>query len=286
MNTIIDREKLKNNFLKRIELRSCYEGATELEMEGIISSVKDCLKSSGYQKFVSKIASYADLYNDDEMEDSVSEYEVSEDPVKLYEFSYADQRINMKICRYYASLYIDTEEYVNVLDYADGILKVMQIIKERIPFASFLSCYIRKINILRLKNIKKLNSYFNASYFNVLNFPSNQNADSFRAKDSFYNRDGCNYSIERSFIRGILPNGDSCYEVKMNGLAKSYVQDIDISSNPVLNIIKNINVQLFHIYTASLTNSFIEKLCNAEFCDEDIEGVVKNESARNKREVV
>ena len=275
----IDREVLRYNFLKKIIIRFDYDGMDDTELDQVISGISLELKKHGYTSRTVETKKEVQFeFNDPEGENYAELYGRKVQEQKVFVFHNENPQVKLAISSSDACISIEETRYVDCLTYCNVLWKVMIIIyeSEKVPFFHFKRFGLRKINQCLLKDIKRLNEYFEPSHYHIFSF---RNEDVIKEKvmqirDSLEIAD-YNVNLIRTLIRGEL-RGQEAYQVNYD--ADIYL----IDSESIVELIRNkekiaeMNNWLFELYKDAVTEKFLNQLIDGSFDRETIIGVDAN----------
>ena len=129
----ITRENIKNNFLRYIILRFDYSGATESEIDGIISEIKVNFSDAGYMRFYEENSTRLDFKLEDPERvetDGLAPSGISKS--KTYVFSHDGLGIKCKLSNKFIFMEIQNQKYISFDEYSRLFFEVSKIINEKI----------------------------------------------------------------------------------------------------------------------------------------------------------
>ena len=272
----LTRNDLKHNFLKTIIIRFDFNGISEAELDTAISDIKPELHSRGYDRLSIELSTEMDFQLDDP-----ERAEMEGLPVqgirrqRVYVFKNQVEGVQLKVSPVFAFIFIEKTRYIDFKEYSKTLVDVVRIIRDKIPFFSTVRFGLRKINQCVIKDVKKINSYFEPSFYNVFTLSNDDNPKIVSSKDCFVH-DEYNVNLLRSIIHGELDQEDA-YQVVLD--SDIYLLDSDVVNDLIDNPDKMnpMNQLLFDLYKTVITEDFIIKLQEDNFLDIDILGVEKNE---------
>lgn len=276
MKNGITREQLKNNFLKNIIVRFDYTGIAEVELDNIIANIKPMFKASGYNKLQEEYLTEMDF----ELQDPET-LELNGVPIKdirkqkAYVFTNESRGMQCKLCTKFAFLAIQSQKYITFSEYSKTIIELMTILRDSVEFLYFNRFGVRKVNQCILKDISLIDLYFEKHCFQVYGAENGILLKLNEAKDCYM--DGqYNINFARTIIAGEYDR-NLAYQMVIDS-------DIYVTDDAVVRAlledeaeVENMNTKLFELYTDSLTEAFLEKLCQEWREDLNIIGVEANE---------
>mgnify|MGYP000945194905 CR=1 FL=1 len=178
-----------------------------------------------------------------------------------------------------ACISIEETKYVDCLKHCDVLWKVMSIIisePEQVPFFIFKRFGLRKINQCFLRDINRLNEYFEPSHYHVFRIQGEDNIKEkvMQIRDSLEIA-GYNANLIRTLVRGEL-RGEEAYQVNYD--ADMYL----IDSQSIKELMENkekimqMNDWLFELYKDAVTETFLNQLIDGSFDKDMIIGVEAN----------
>ena len=213
----IDRKKLKYNFLKKIIIRFDYDGMDDTELDQVISSISMELKKHDYtSRTVETEKEMQFEFNDPESGDYAELYGKKIREQKVFVFHNENPQIKLSISSSCACISIEETKYVDCLKHCDVLWKVMSIIisePEQVPFFIFKRFGLRKTNQCFLRDINRLNEYFEPSHYHVFRIQGEDNIKEkvMQIRDSLEIA-GYNANLIRTLVRGEL-RGEEAYQV-------------------------------------------------------------------------
>ena len=161
----------------------------------------------------------------------------------------------------------------------DALWKVMSIIisePEQVPFFMFKRFGLRKINQCFLRDINRLNEYFEPSHYHVFRIQGEDNIKEkvMQIRDSLEIA-GYNANLIRTLVRGEL-RGEEAYQVNYD--ADMYL----IDSQSIKELMENkekimqMNDWLFELHKDAVTETFLNQLIDGSFDKDMIIGVEAN----------
>lgn len=266
----VNRLDLKHNFLKEIIVRMDYVGIVQMELDGIISEIKNVLIAKGYKRFEREFATELDLQLEDpeDMEiTSLPVKEVRKQSVNV--FIDDNKKIQLKISPLCIFISTHCEHYIEFNEYANNLMEIVNLLKKEITFFNPVRFGIRKINKCIISDICLINDFFKEKYYSP-----NKRTKVYQVKDCY--EDGKdNVNFIRTVIKGM--NGENiAYQVVLDTDIYVYEQEeIEKLMNDSSEIQK-MNEKLFEIYKSVLTEEFLVKLQQNIFDLQGIEGVENN----------
>ena len=276
----IDRKKLKYNFLKKIIIRFDYDGMDHTELDQVISSISMELKKHDYtSRTVETEKEMQFEFNDPESGDYAELYGKKIREQKVFVFHNENPQIKLSISSSCACISIEETKYVDCLKHCDVLWKVMSIIisePEQVPFFIFKRFGLRKINQCFLRDINRLNEYFEPSHYHVFRIQGEDNIKEkvMQIRDSLEIA-GYNANLIRTLVRGEL-RGEEAYQVNYD--ADMYL----IDSQSIKELMENkekimqMNDWLFELYKDAVTETFLNQLIDGSFDKDMIIGVEAN----------
>lgn len=276
MKKEVKREYLKNNFLKNITVRFDYTGIAAVELDAIIAEAKPIFKDAGYTKLREEYLTEMDfeLQDPETIEsEGLSIKEIRKK--KAYVFANEKGDIECKISTRFALVSINNHKYIPFKEYSETLFKVVKMLIAKVEFLNCIRFGIRKVNQCIMKDISRINEYFETDFYNLYGLKKENKPKVFEAKDCF-NEGKYNFNLIRMVVGGE-------YE---ESVAHQVILDTDIYLTETSDInrlfidteeIYNMNEKLFELYKSAITNEFLEKLGMYNYNDPNIIGVEKNE---------
>ena len=271
----ITRENIKNNFLRYIILRFDYSGATESEIDGIISEIKVNFSDAGYMRFYEENSTRLDFKLEDPERvetDGLAPSGISKS--KTYVFSHDGLGIKCKLSNKFIFMEIQNQKYISFDEYSRLFFEVSKIINEKINMLRFTRFGMRKINQLIIKDFSKINEYIESKICDILLYPKDKELKTFEIKDC-YLKDDYNINLRKMFIRGQYDDSPA-YQINLDADIYMTAEEsiIEVMNNP--SRAKSMNEHLFILYKESITEKFLERLSEDGFNDDNLIGVEKN----------
>lgn len=194
---------------------------------------------------------------------------------KVYVFRNDISGIQLKISPVFALITINKTKYMDFFEYSKTLIRVMQLLRDRIPFFDGIRFGLRKINQCFIENIEVINDYFEPRFYNLFTMGENSHAKIYSAKDCIsYNE--YNINLSRTVLNGEL-NQKPAYQIVLDSdiylLDNEKIQELINDSS----LLEPMNDILFNIYKSVITESLIQKLQEDVFEDRNIMGVNDNE---------
>ena len=276
MKKDVNREHLKNNFLKNIIVRFDYTGIAEVELDTIIAEVKPIFKSAGYTKLREEYLTEMDFELQDPENIEIEGLPIKEiRKKKAYVFANEKKDIECKISTRFALVSIQNHKYIPFAEYSETLFEVVKTLINKVEFLNCISFGIRKVNQCIMKDISKINEYFETDFYNLYGLKKGNKPKIFETKDCF-KEEKYNFNLTRMVV------GDEYEE----SVAYQVILDTDIYITEASDInelfsdtseINIMNEKLFEVYKSAITKEFIEKLGMDNYNDQNIIGVEKNE---------
>ena len=276
MKSDVKRENLKNNFLKNIIVRFDYTGIAEVELDNIIAKVKPIFKIDGYKKLKEEYLTEMDFQLQDPESIEFEGLPIKEIRKKrAYVFINEEKGIQCKLSTQFALVSIQSQKYIAFSEYSKTLLRVMKTLKAEVEFLSCIRFGVRKVNQCIIKDISRLNEYFDKRFFSIYGADNGNLSKLFDCKDCFI-KGKYNVNLERIVVRGEYDD-DEAYQVVLDS-------DIYITNPENINELLDDEIELaamneclFQLYKEALTETFIEALGKRDFDDSNIVGVEQNE---------
>lgn len=276
MKKDVKRDNLKNNFLKNIIVRFDYTGISEVELDSIIAKVKPIFKSDGYNSLKEEYLTEMDFQLQDPESIELDGLPIKEIRKKsAYVFINEEKGIKCKLSTQFAFVSIQSQKYIAFSEYSKTLINVIKKLKEEVEFINCTRFGIRKVNQCIIKDISKLNQYFEEKFYSIYGLEKGNKPKLFESKDCFI-EDAYNVNLARMLVVGEY-DGNVAYQVVLD--SDIYITNTE-KINALLDNEENIvamNERLFELYKEALTETFIEALGQEEYNDTNIIGVERNE---------
>ncbi|HUM84788.1 MAG TPA: TIGR04255 family protein [Lachnospiraceae bacterium] len=267
------RQDLKFHLVKNIILRLDFQGVMPVELEKIVVDVKKTLKAEGFNRLNENIENSVEIK---------SKPSQAETPIQgissLKVFSFINERrgLILSLSTNNIVISVNSSVYVPFKEYSDIFMQVVDLYRTEIDFFTVKRFGFRKINFCFLKDLTKLNDYFEERYINCNNIFDNSDTLICSRSETFELENGSKFNFRSKVEKGIVDEG--------------VVYRIDIDSdvhtdNPtlidgILNAasgLEEINSELFKMYSSCLKDRMILFLEGRELVPDDLEGVDINE---------
>lgn len=252
----------------------------DTELDQVISSISMELKKHDYtSRTVETEKEMQFEFNDPESGDYAELYGKKIREQKVFVFHNENPQIKLSISSSCACISIEETKYVDCLKYCDALWKGMSIIisePEQVPFFMFKRFGLRKINQCFLRDINRLNEYFEPSHYHVFRIQGEDNIKEkvMQIRDSLEIA-GYNANLIRTLVRGEL-RGEEAYQVNYD--ADMYL----IDSQSIKELMENkekimqMNDWLFELHKDAVTETFLNQLIDGSFDKDMIIGVEAN----------
>lgn len=256
----INRKELNKNFLKQTIIRFDYDYLFPNQIEEIMEKLDSFF---GTQNFTIEKRTKNDFQvnlNID-IEDN-NEVNINNNQEEYSTFVNNEENVLVEITKNYAAITSINYKYVLFDRLNEIITKVVTTIKEVRSYIEIKSTGLRKINSLLIKDISKINDYFEKNMVSFSNFEIN-----YFKKVENYDKKDLNISVNFDIQSGLLNNKDKMYQVLYDiDVVKHEVDTNEISEG----ILKNMNDIEFEVYKDGLTEKFLSKLINNEVNSEEV----------------
>ncbi len=268
----ITRKDLKKDFLKQSIIRIDYDYMFDEYIEETMKKIDDFLGDKGYtikNNFMSKFGLKVDIdkLNDDVNTNIMDTINVESDKrEKFFSFVNENKNIRIDITREYSAITVEYVEHIHFDEIYDIFNEIVKELRNARRNLQIKRLGLRKINIFMMKDISKINNFFEENTFNY----SDKNLSSYQfiGKNSLVNYKCGDYLVNQiaNIAQGYLQTDDS------SQLLYQLVLDFDIYIENLTNqeILKDMNDKLFEIYKNSLTESFLNELLIENFNNEEI----------------
>lgn len=275
MKSDIDRRFFKNNFLKKIIVRFDFTGVLEQEIEEQMTKLQPIFKGKGYDVFKNEYSTEMDFQVEDPELIEAQGLPVREiRKQKAYVYENRDKGIEIKLSAWYAYVSVESKNYISFSEYSNDLMDAVHILKDNLKFINFTRFGIRKINQCIIKDLSRLNCYFEKEYYQVFAKEHNCLSKLYQTKDCYKDND-YNINLVRTIVTGEYED-EPAYQVILD-------TDVYINGKKIEEMLdeeKNItmmNEKLFELYKESITEKFIAELGKENFEDKNVIGVTKNE---------
>ena len=273
--SMISRDSLKYNFLKRIIVRLDFQGVLDIEMDSVLADVKNLLKEAGFNKYHEKMSHEIDIEIRED-DNTIDQLPIRERiSYKVYSFIDDNRGIVLDISRSFVCVNIASTKYIPFDEYINYIVDIGNIYKEKINFLRMNRFGIRKINQCIVKDINRINDLFQDSYYSCKKTFSDENIDEITRRQ-LSSKDKYRMIVTSNIQRGSLKDQPT-YSIILDSdiFAEDEIIN-DLMNNP--NEFSAMNDILFQMYLSVLTDSFIAQLQNEDsIFDDGIIGVMENE---------
>lgn len=274
----IKRTELKKNFLKNIIMKIDLIGVLPNEVYGVVESVKNTLKQSGFERFQQKLGKdinfeITGLNGENE---KLLEKTLKNETFDIYNFVDENRGISIEISNRFITISIKSTKYIKFSEYLNYLLVIYDKFKETIKFASIGRLGLRKINSCLITEKTKINELFNKKYFNITDI-SSENSNVFsNQKYLIINGDKkINFATNiQEGLRGV----EKIYQIVLDN--DIYIENLssEIGSSELRDQVLNMNNIIFDIFIQALTVEFVEILKSDDECYlEYLIGVENNE---------
>ena len=266
MDIMIDRTKIKRNFLKEIIIRLDYQGALQAEIDSVVIAIKTFLKDNSFNRYSKKSVSPT---SGDGLEKEATGQVV-------HSFTSDDTGFSIDLSTTAMVLNVRPSGYVPFESYSSIFRHLAKILFEKIDFFNVTRFGLRKINFCFIDNLHDVNKYFKEKYYCIDEPVSN--FETVFVKNYSQITDGSkNVHLNHIIDCGEL-NGKKCYRITLDtdiyssdeSTIKSLLKDHEemIAANNVL----------FEAYYNALTEEFQKILCSTNCpLPEGLIGVDDNE---------
>lgn len=282
---MVERGKLKHNFLKRIYFRVDYVGLLDQDVEQIVSNLRDFIYKDGFNNLKDFYDNQVNFeFNVDISSNCVNTAHNSPERIHTYEF-YNENNESLLLSKNYFSLNVMVNEAEYSFDkYISILVRLITNYNKISKYSKPIRIGLQKTNVCYLSDLMRIQDYFSNVAFNVLDLLQ---------KNDGYSCRNCNLSTElRKNSTNILYNrniqegqmnasdGDpfTSYQVILDCIVyneNTYeIQEFSDEDGECEKFVRKLNELEFEVYIKSLTDGFIYKLTETEFIDNNIEGVV------------
>lgn len=260
----INRENLKNNFLKQTILRIDYDFLFPNYIMEVIEKLDQELKDDDYRIENS-------VRNDYNLDLTPSGMGINQNQEKVFTLINNDNSIVIEVTKNFSCIIVN---YINEYKDLNDILEIFMILIDNIKDVrnniKFTRLGLRKTNSLLVENINVCNDIFEKELIDFIG--DKDELVSSRKEENYLKNDrGVNYLV--SVQSGQLEKDDNIKDVFQ------IVYDIDnyvISANNVdvsLKELKNLNLEVFDNFKKGIKVEFLEKLINSSIDEINQEGV-------------
>lgn len=214
----ITRSQIRHNFLNQIIYKINYEGVLDSDVDEFVKKNKKFFKEERFNRLLEGTSSAFDVQIQDGEGDSTSNVSVyPREKGKVYQILSDDGHI-IELSKSAFVISIKPDKTYRTIDKYFGFINgIVGEMKRYYSFPEVTRISLRKINILYVKRILKINEIFIRSAFNVSNISKdisgvtckNSNESSLLIKEDFY----VNYI--RNFQEGEL-NGEKAYQWRVS----------------------------------------------------------------------
>lgn len=273
------RSLVKHNFLNQIIFRMDYAGVLDTDVDKFLQENKDIFKQQGFSKLQVGNNSVFDVQiqdGDDNGASNVSVY--PRDKGKVFHIQSVDGHFIEFSKTSFVVLIRPDENYRKIDSYFEFICNIVNNMKDCYSFPEVTRIGLRKINLLYVKNLDKINEIFKNTAFNIGDFRrdiegiscKNSNENSLLIKDNYH----VNYI--RNFQEGELDDIKAyqlVLDIDVFQQRNDMIKNIIDNSSGFYKYLESTNNLLFDVFWGSLQDGFKKKLITKEFDDNDIVGV-------------
>lgn len=271
----IKRSDFKYNFLKNIIFRCDFIGIEERELDKAIEDISYYLRNEGYIKRRVEYRRGFELEVNDPVLLGQQMPDIRSVPdEKRYVFEKEDSAVKISIAISHAVVSIDKTKYVDCLSYCNVLLEVLNYLKKASVYFELKRMGLRKINKCLLRDLDKINTYFNVQYFPLIKYPNESITKTKEIKESCSLKNGYDVNIGKFIIPGIL-NNEEVFQIVLD--SDIYINNIDEKIYENKNIAVKMNDVLFDFYKNMITEEFSNALIYGNFNTDEIIGVESNE---------
>lgn len=280
---MIDKKSLKHSILKQVILRIDYSNIMDNDIENIISSeLREVYFSNGFAKFWNEYENSIDLNLPEKGNANAIPSLDNFEKLNLWCFYGENDEIKKKIKLskkyFYLSITVKTK-YNSFLDYIEIVSKTICKIKEKVSMLNIGRISMRKINACFIEDLNIVEKYFNKNVFDIKNEIIAEDYTKFSALNNviLLKNKGINVNYIRSLQKGTNANKTKdMYQIVLD--LDSYINDreklLNIKNqNDIVEVIKDINEELFDVFIRGLTEYFVTELQKDKMDDEYIKQV-------------
>ncbi|MCI8396868.1 MAG: TIGR04255 family protein [Clostridia bacterium] len=262
------RKDLKSNFLKQMIIRIDYDYLFEKDMENIVQNSYSYLIDNDYKMKSSTLAEFkVDLNTINKTSDNNNVVRVdNSDKEEFFSFVKDENNIVIDITRNFATMTVNYEKFIYFNNLIEEFSKVVEKIKNIRKGLEIKRIGIRKINMYILKDINKINEYFETNLFSL--HALLEDKESLLAKQTLERFMMGEYKVNElcNISQGILADENGKQQT-----AYQVIVDIDVYDDIVKNneiCLEKINEEVFKVYKSALKIEFLEKLKKENYQDE------------------
>lgn len=266
----IKRTDLKSDFLKQMIIRIDYDYLFKEDIESIVKNCYDYLIDNDY-KMNSKTLAEFNINVDIEnltSEDNGGINMKDNNKEVFSSFVKKENNIVIDITKNFTTMTVNYNNFVRFNQLIEDFSKITGEIKKVRKGIEIKRVGIRKFNFYILKDISKINEYFEQNLFDFNKMVEDKN--DFIVKQTIESFKFENYKVNElgNITKGILTN-----ENKEKSKVYQVVLDIDVYDDEIENNdihLEKMNEVLFNVYKSALNINFLEKLKKENYEDEVI----------------
>lgn len=266
----IKREDLKSNFLKQMIIRVDYDYLFEEDIKSIVKNSYDYLIDNDYKmnsKTLAELNINVDIQNLTSQENNGMNVK-NTSKEEYSSFAKKENNIVIDITKNFATMTVNYEKFIKFNNLIEDFSRIIDEIRRVRKGLEIKRVGVRKFNFYILKNIEKINEYFEQNLFSFNSLVKDKN--SFFAKQTIESFELENYKVNElgNISKGIFTSKEGkeidVYQV---------VLDIDVYDDIVENnviCLGKMNNTLFETYKSVLNVDFLNKLKQENYEDEVI----------------
>ena len=262
------RKDLKSNFLKQMIIRIDYDYLFEKDMENIVQNSYSYLIDNDYKMKSSTLAEFkVDLNTINKTSDNNNVVRVdNSDKEEFFSFVKDENNIVIDITRNFATMTVNYEKFIYFNNLIEEFSKVVEKIKNIRKGLEIKRIGIRKINMYILKDINKINEYFETNLFSL--HALLEDKESLLAKQTLERFMMGEYKVNElcNISQGILADENGKQQTAYQVIVDIYVYDDIVKNNEIC--LEKINEEVFKVYKSALKIEFLEKLKKENYQDE------------------
>lgn len=263
----ITRESLKTNFLRQTIIRLDYDMLFEKDIQKFIEQIYPYLIQKNYKMNSNTMSNFNVNINMDELNNVTNNVDTNIE--NFTSFKNKDGSIVIDIVKEATIMTIEYNKFEKFEEFSGIFNEIIKILKNiRIGF-SFNRIGIRKINVLFIKNIDKINNYIEEETFSFTKKINNRKTD-FIIKNTVESFIIDSYKVNKNVT---ISKGTFICENQKEQEGYQIMLDIDIYDDEMINNninIEKMNNELFELYKNSLKYEFLNNLKTENYQDKEI----------------